>query len=317
MDENTNIDLIIKNNLDYLESLSDIKTIYHYTDIVGLKGILEDKNFKVSHAKFMNDISEIIYTQNLIIDELNKLKSKEQNSSVILIYNTFLEIMNNEFNYTASFEKLKYRAATDRLPEYILSFSLNEDSPHLWSTFICKDGYNIGIDFHSFYKKMTSISLNNSKPIIIPSKVIYDINRQKEIINLRIIEFVNIAIKYNFIFISNFYLRFLSSMRLFAIFFKNPLFFDDNEFRIVIFNYKNLGYINPEYRIKMNCLIPFIPSINYKKEIERKLLPVNSITIGPINHSDIAEEGLIYFMNDIGYNINEIEFKKSSIPLRF
>lgn len=315
-----NIDKLLSSNLSYLEPLKDINIIYHYTNIIGLKGILEDNNFNVSHARFMNDKMEISYTHNLIINELKKLKSLESNSNVISIYDAFLELMQVENFYTVDDEKVKYRASIHRLPEFVLSFSLNEDAPSIWSSFNSVDGYNLGIDFKLFYQEIINFEQNDedgARIPRIPSRVIYDVIRQIEIIDLRITEFINIARSYDINKISGYYNKFISSMRLFALFFKNPIFIDDEEFRIVIYNYKNSGYVNPQYRIKGNSLIPYISVINYKKEQIQKPLPIKSITIGPKNYSDIAKEGLIYYMNDIGYDIDKIDYKKSKIPLRY
>lgn len=312
-----NIDDLLDSNLNYLEPLTDINIVYHYTNVMGLKGILEDRNFNVSHARFMNDKTEISYTQRLIINELIRLKSEESNSKVISTYDAFLNIMQVENIYTTDIKNVRYRASQDRLPEFVLSFSLNEDSSHLWSEFNCGDGYNIGIDFTLFYNEMNNHEQTDEKIARLPSKVVYDVNRQKELIDLRIAEFIQIAKNYDVNELTNYYTRFLSSMRLFANFFKDPVFYNDEEFRIVIYNHKNPSYINPQYRIKGNSLVPYIPSISYKTEESRILLPIKSVTIGPTNFSDIAEEGLVYYMNDIGYDIKKIDYKKSIIPLRF
>ena len=307
-----NIFDIVKNNMDYLDSLEGIETIYHYTNALGLKGILEDGNFNLSHAKFMNDKTEIIYTQKLIIKQLIMLNSKETNIEIKTIYKKFIEIMGDENKYTNEIESVKYRESKDRLPEYILSFSFDIDSQHMWSSFKCEDGYNIGIDFHKLYEKMN----REGSILFIPSKVIYDVEKQKQKIKSRILEFINIAKERDIEEIKNFYIGFKISMRLFANFFKNPVFKNDKEFRIIIYIYKN-SPIKPKYRVKNNILIPYVKAINYKNDDGDKLLPIKSVTIGPTNFSDIAEEGLTYYLTDIGYNIDSIYIEKSIIPLRY
>lgn len=186
---------------------------------------------------------------------------------------------------------------------------MESDSIQLWSSFNNGIGYNIGFDF------LKLDEINRSKGII-ASKVVYDVDKQKEILYKNINYFKGIYNKYynslSCLDIRLFSDIFLSRVRLFCCFFKNPLFENDKEFRIVFYNYQNNEkYINPKYRIKGSILIPYIDTFEFDKTT------VKSITIGPMIHSDIAMEGVTYLLNDLEYNITKIDIKNSKIPLRY
>jgi len=52
----------VENN-GLLESID--KNIYHYTDIKGLYGIIENKKFYVTDSEYLNDYTEIKYFQTI------------------------------------------------------------------------------------------------------------------------------------------------------------------------------------------------------------------------------------------------------------
>lgn len=307
---------LIENGIRLLDPISDVNEIYHYTTIAGLQSILKEKNFWVSHSYFLNDSSEIQYTYGLIVDILKELMSNEKDDGVIKMYNILKTAVEEVEIREVGAENIVARSGSYRPSEYILSFSLNKDSLSVWSAFTSCGGYNIGIDFHEYFKEIQKQTFSNGP---IPGKVIYSLEKQREIISSKIDEFKKLFLKHvaNFdqekekVFVSNF----ISRIRLYTNFFKNPKFYSDEEFRIVFYNYRKGGYIPPEYRIKDDILIPYINS--NKGGESTAFIPLRSITIGPTNQSDIAKEGMAYFLSDLGYNVTNIELLSSEIPLRY
>lgn len=303
----------IENGIKLLEPLGFLQEVFHYTSIEGLKGILESKNFWVSHSYFMNDVSEVRYTYHLIIDIFEELINNETDKEVKRFYVFLQKKMITKIKFDTHDNHRISRGIGFRSFEYILSFSLNSDSMNLWSSFTKGTGYNLGFDFI----KLNQLLSKNSSANFIPGYVVYSIEDQKIIIKKKITEFRNIFLKHknNFtpekeIQISN---KFDTSIRLYTNFFKDPVFSNDEEFRIVFYDAALISHKKPNYRIKDNILIPFITAL--KNTLD--LLPLNSITIGPINHSDLAIEGVTYFLADLEYNVKNINIKKSLIPLRY
>lgn len=303
----------IENGTELLDSIDSIKEIFHYTRIEGLKGILETNNFWVSHSSFMNDISEIKYSYQLIIDVLREILERESRLELKKFYDILLMKMEENIKKETNDDSRIFRGTSYRPSEYVLSFSLNKDSVQLWSSFTGRSGYNVGIDF----KGINNILKTNRNNICIPGIVIYDIHKQRNIILKKTEEFKAIYCKYYNSLLEEDLIKlsveYSSSMRLYSNFFKNPVFQNDEEFRIVFYNYYNKTHIKPNYRVKDNILIPFINAFNKETEI----IPLKSIVVGPTNHSDLAMEGLTFFLSDLGYMTQNIDIRNSLIPLRY
>ena len=66
------------------EEILENGSIYHYTSIQGLKGILESKSLWLTHYKFLNDPNEMRYCSN-------------DNHSITL---KLIEVLTNELSYS-------------------------------------------------------------------------------------------------------------------------------------------------------------------------------------------------------------------------
>ncbi|WP_169056821.1 DUF2971 domain-containing protein [Bacillus pumilus] len=141
------------------------ENIFHYTNIYGLKGILENNMFWVSHIDFLNDMTEIKYTLRLCKEIMLSLCEEELNQSetdfVMGEYDNLIEdyFTKNKMNY------------------YSLSFSTNSDSNLLWSNYSQNDGYCIKFDIE---KLVENYKISESQ--ILYSHVNYDITKQKAIL---------------------------------------------------------------------------------------------------------------------------------------
>jgi hypothetical protein len=56
--------------------------IYHYTDAVGLLGIVRSKEIWASHAAFLNDSSEVVYIKRVLKTVTTALKARYDESRV-------------------------------------------------------------------------------------------------------------------------------------------------------------------------------------------------------------------------------------------
>lgn len=299
-------------------SVADIGVIYHYTDVFGLMGILKDGGFRVSHSYFMNDNSEIMYTIGVVKEVIHEMIVDETDAKISEFY-ILLDKYADDYITKEKGEKwIKSRSAQYRASEYILSFSLNGDSLNVWSSFTGGSGYNIGID----YKRFEQLIIDKFKSKPISSRVIYDVGKQHLIIKGKIQQYRDLVVRYKgdpLLDLEEVAKRFFISLRLFACFFKNPVFACDEEFRIIFFNYPQIidSYIKPMYRAKNNLLIPYINILVNVNNNSISRLPVMSIRIGPTNFSDMAKEGLSYYLYDSGYDIENIQVVNSQIPLRY
>lgn len=290
-------------------------SIYHYTSLQGLKGILEEKVIWLTHYKFLNDPNELNYC---------KQKSNKN------IANALIEIIPN-----------------DLIP-MIASFSENPDSYSLWANYTNHYGVNIEFDieklrqnFQEFQKKQKAKWLK----IFVEGRMIYSAELQENIAK-------EISHKSNKIFnemISDLLNEFPALKKLnskekikkmaseemyilkmkqndkwddFAgnignlfgrnLFFKSSAFDVEDEYRLCFMINKPLLSNQINFNTKNNLLIPYISiplSINNKKNN-----PIISITLGPKNKTPIIIESLDYFLKY--KKLEDIIIKKSSIDLQ-
>lgn len=302
----------ITNGAKLLSPIDSINIIYHYTDVGGLQGILASNNIWASHAYFMNDKEELFYCYDLIIEILKEYGKSKNAEATLRLYQLLLHRMEDVRKRETEDGSRVNRSKEYRASEFILSFSLNEDSFSLWAQ-RRGYGYNLGV----VYKELNHI-LNESGYLYIPGKVEYDKNNQTRIIKYVIDEFTQLFVKHQDLSndeLENLVKSFSYKIRLFANFFKRPQFKNDEEFRIVIYNYKDDKYSIPKYRIYGEVFIPYIDAIPEKLNL--KNLPLQSICIGPLVPHSFAKEGVSYYLDDLGYDITKVKISSSEVQLRY
>lgn len=316
--------------------------VFHYTNAVALENIFRNMTLWVTKSDFLNDKTEYLYAISLVNKVFKKNKYKYLNENIIAQINR-------------AFKSYLSRS-------FIFSTSLNSDSVNLWGNYSEHEGYNIGFDLREVFSKMWDgkiyVTGNNKlkdgsiKKYFIqrkdshnsiemsPGKVIYDIITQENII-VDIFNFLdhisekfyslsnktkdmneqsmnNLAYHYNNAFGSAIRIL-INQIKLF----KNPVFSQDEEYRIIFDVNSKLNV--KKYRQYKGVFIPYIEVV-FDKSNAAKELPVNSITIGPKNNLDIATKGLSQFLSSQGYKIsvrlkqkgeNKLLIRNSAVPLRY
>lgn len=333
-----NIDSVLNNKCE------DIKTVYHYTSIDGLKSILENQTLRISNAKYLNDNSELKYGLQLIkrcakdIRERNDVKNEE---------------VNNLFDEKVHSLILKIEEKAKNT--YILSLSTNKDSLMLWSNYSGFSGYNLGIDLCKLKHRMKNLHIGNNgiemtkyigadgekmyhtcdiHPLVYFLTVVYDLTEQEKMIYKYIEKLHCLCEKYidklsykcsydgydsklvSYI-IDEIVESIAASLSYLILCFKQENFYPEEEIRAVVtlqsdFIRKDLV----QYRVAKNMIIPFI-EVKFNDDLRKNILPITAVTIGPTNNDEIIREGIYEFMKDNNYNMDNIEIRKSSIPLRF
>lgn len=287
--------------------------LYHYTNAAGLLGILQNGSFWVSKSNFLNDFSEISYINTVI-----KIVCKD--------------IFTNEYELIAGMilkmVHFKYFGRSMNQNLYILSLTENQDSLALWSTYSNFFGYNIGLDGSDLAQIMSNSQ--NTTPPGVHGKVIYDKAIQYKIVRDEITE-TKIPLLFNkyieskntelLLELNNEITSLADVLCEYGVFFKDPLFYQEEEYRIVFFHLMNMHLspkLNPEikFRDRNGIIIPYIevPMTNNKG-----YLPVREIMIGPKNNIDIAEHGINFFIQRLEAKMamNEVIIRRSGIPLRY
>ena len=246
---------------DLLEKIPKIKkvldtdkncTIYHYTKPEKLLNILSGGTLRFSNALYLNDKEEIAYSYRLIvrlIDEIPELNSDLFGKIKIHFSNKYKHIVDGENDFR---NKLEY---------FTTSFSTESDNLTLWNNYAkgkSYTGYNIGFDKRKLISEMTE---NNYLPIF--GSVIYDKQKQIKIIHA-------IFKKWNMLFNRALKCKKTNEVKLFdilfelidvlsivSIFFKNPQFKNEHEYRIVMVNAFGTENSKPTKVVEKNGL--FVP----------------------------------------------------------
>lgn len=298
---------------DLLEKIPKIKkvldtdkncTIYHYTKPEKLLNILSGGTLRFSNALYLNDKEEIAYSYRLIvrlIDEIPELNSDLFGKIKIHFSNKYKHIIDGENDFR---NKLEY---------FTTSFSTESDNLTLWNNYAkgkSYTGYNIGFDKRKLISEMTE---NNYLPIF--GSVIYDKQKQIKIIHA-------IFKKWNMLFNRALKCKKTNEVKLFdilfelidvlsivSIFFKNPQFKNEHEYRIVMVNAFGTENSKPTKVVEKNGL--FVPYLEYKFSKDS----VTSINIGPTFDENIFYTSTNRMLLNFGYEDKEV--CRSKIPLRY
>lgn len=287
----------------------------HYTDINGLKGILSGNCFWVTRSDYLNDSSEIIQIKNVI--ELVYNQFTEDKHMYCNEYDTNGLLMWNFMDYIKFIgNKIDNNQSTRDYDIYVLSLSENSDSLALFSNYSTLDGYCLGFD--------TDRLLNFESPpryfsrykdlMVSGGKVIYSLSEQVQTLWNDILKAYNSVferLRYNKVHvvdqsIYNIIFKELMSfiavkIQIYAIFFKHPSFYHEEEYRVAfIIDDEHSNIL--KFRTKGSERIPYI-------EYEFNKLPLKFIRKSPKNNSDIKD-----LVDRLNYN--DVEILESEIPLR-
>lgn len=298
---------------DLLEKIPKIKkvldtdkncTIYHYTKPEKLLNILSGGTLRFSNALYLNDKEEIAYSYRLIvklIDEIPELNPDLFGKIKTHFSNKYKHIVDGENDFR---NKLEY---------FTTSFSTESDNLTLWNNYAKGKnytGYNIG-----FNKKKLIDEMTKNKYLPVFGSVIYDKQKQIKIIHA-------IFKKWNMLFNRALKCKKTNEVKLFdilfelidvlsivSIFFKNPQFKNEHEYRIVIVNAFGVENSKPTKVVEKNGL--FVPYLEYKFSKES----VTSINIGPTFDENIFYTSTNRMLLNFGYEDKEV--CRSKIPLRY
>ncbi|MCY9296733.1 DUF2971 domain-containing protein [Bacillus inaquosorum] len=291
---------LTQNNIlsEYNKSIPD--TLYHYTSLYGLEGILKNKEFWVSNCHFLNDQTEKYYTYEFCKDIVYEMSGGDWQ-----IYNRVLKILDQHiFDMEESI--------------YTLSLTSNKDSNLLWSNYSKNDGYNISLEYPRFVDEFRNYEANHHMAIYC-SKVIYEKSEQKKIL-MQLIGFLYQLIDYYQIQeetktlpeeMKSFIYAIAANVTVWATLFKDKAFAQEEEIRVVFLN--DLDFIQDNFRISNGA---FIPYIKMPFRVTERI--IKGVTIGPKNKMDIAKKGMEMFLKANGYNyIEENAVIRSCIPYRY
>lgn len=279
-------------------------TIYHYTKPEKLLNILSGENIRFSNALYLNDKEEIAYSYRLIVKLIDKTEGLNPDLFIKIkkhFSNKYKHIVDGDNDFV---NKLEY---------FTTSFSTESDNLTLWNNYAKGKnytGYNIGFNKQKLIKEMSE---NDYLPIY--GSVIYDKQKQIKIIHA-------IFKKWNSLFEKELKCKKSNEVKLFdilfelidilsivSIFFKNPQFKNEHEYRIVIVNVFGAENSKATSIVEKNGL--FVPYLEYKFSKDS----VVSVNIGPTFDENIFYTSTNRMLLNFGYCDKQVN--RSKIPLRY
>lgn len=279
-------------------------TIYHYTKPEKLLNILASGTIRFSNALYLNDKEEIAYSYKLIVDLIDENRDLNQD-----LFGKIRNHFSNKYKHIVD----GYDDLVNKLEYFTTSFSTESDNLTLWNNYAKGKnytGYNIGFDKNKLVEEMDK---NNYLPIY--GSVIYDKSKQVKIIHA-------IFKKWNMLFeralrckqnnevkLFDILFELIDVLSIVSIFFKNPQFKNEHEYRIVVVNAFGTTNSKPTFVVEKNGL--FVPYLEYNFSKES----VKSVNIGPTLEENIFYTSTNRMLLNFGYTDKEVY--RSKIPLRY
>lgn len=275
----------------FLQMFTVHKSLFHYTTVPGLFGIIENECFWLTNIQYMNDLSEIRYAKNLIKDMLAQLSLKDKYVDGFSKYLNRVEEFNIEYN--------NY---------YIACFTHNGDSLPMWTMYGKDCGVAIEIDLTSEYHFVFGPNCFFEDMLYEESIFYRFIENVVDIYYAEYTKLINCK-HIDECIVDGVMNELCANIVWYAHNLKNRNFSHESETRL-FYRYKNDYTI--KYRIKNNFIVPYVemPPRQFNKG---KKLPIKSIVVGPGEEQDLVRYSIDEFMKSKGY---DIEVRLSTIPYR-
>ncbi|HCR1838985.1 DUF2971 domain-containing protein [Enterobacter kobei] len=271
-------------------------SIYHYTDLHGLKGIVEGNALWATNINFLNDKNEYIHgfkcfrnTIEYLDEEINGVPVKQLLKQAI---ENHMDIHENPDNF-----KSKH--------VYSISFCREFDQLSQWRGYGNSQGVCLEFDEGELVKGLDSDGLT-----FLHNDVIYTSETSTVEVNYKIKNlFESIAQSAPDVFDS-----FINFIRLNSLissnipFFKNIGFSEEKEFRLVFSPLLKFPHI--KFRVGAYGLIPYLEM----KMRGGDKIPIKRIIIGPSKDRELLKNGVYMFLENNNYSGIPIDF--SSVPYR-
>lgn len=290
--------------------------LYHYTTAEGVQGIVANKQFIATKSDFLNDKLEFLYALevfgNLIETYIVDKPLGQRLYEIVKEEMDALAIVKPSCDIVCLPEK-------EQMSFYVVSFSKLENSALLWAEFTDFKGYCLGFD----YEKLVEGFIGRS---FLHGTVIYDEKVQISSLLEALLSCIRRALQEGHTDLKTFFdeapeisedsLREIGKdmamvCSVYAMFFKSEFFKGEEEYRFVFSPSMDEHGGQPRFRILDQVFLPFIMVEFDGKETP---IPLESVTVGAKNNSDIAVRGVRSFLKGQGLDVH---VSLSDIPLRY
>ncbi len=269
-------------------------TIYHYTSLEGLVGIVNSRSVWMTDYSYLNDRREVRYGIDLLLDAVNELQSEATRDDVQGLLSSWKE---------------KLQAPTNRV--CITSFSGDDDSLSQWRAY---GPIAIGFPVYTLAPHVNQSRLQS---------VEYELATQRKLIQVYLNHLVSAFeadVDGNRLErIPDLYHKSDRFLEL-AAFFKHHSFRTENEYRLVYIDYpealSSLGLTSPSrsFRVSHGRIVPYVASTEVRVSEHHDFpLEITEIVLGP-ESDEILEQGVREFLDE--NELEKVEVRRSLVPLR-
>ena len=283
------------------------KIFYHYTDLKGLKGILSSRSLWFSHISSLNDPSELVYGKNIITRELDIILKNGLNGAAADLVKSIKSTLNN-FGFNI-------------YDTYVACFCANPNILSQWRVYANQGGgFNIGLGLND----LTYYTDEHAQPMysVILRKIFYDPLEQQKIVSDYLKKFIETARRYinqnkNYS-IDLIALQSISTLIEMMICMKENVFYDEQEWRLILIRMANYKAEKLLFRESNNYLTPYFNIYIYNRlddaEIavrkKEKEFPLKEINYGPSLDDTRARALIRLFLQNQSTSQSPIYIKK-------
>ncbi|MEI9871369.1 DUF2971 domain-containing protein [Enterobacter hormaechei] len=250
-------------------------SIYHYTDLNGLKGIIENNSFWATNFYFLNDSQEIEHGIKCILSSLDYLKDDFSERSLKFIRDAMTKFQ--------LFEAKHF---------YNISFCQESDLLSQWRGYGATQGVCLEFDSNMLIESLNFTGLATVSGNVMYTEPDSTPKAKSEIISFFRREDIAKLIKddpfHEVIYSADF-------ARKVTPFFKHNSFSEEKEFRIVVQPLKRFD--NVKFRVNAHGLIPYLEIKAHRR------LPLKSVKIGPCKERSLVSDGIQFLLQSKGYTI--------------
>ena len=306
--------------------------VYHYTSPDGILGILKNKTLRFTDCQYLNDKGEFVYIR-VPFEKAYKKIIQERGESDENLDGFIDEFFISPYVYLSFKNNVNKNSSSKKFSigynrYYVLCTSINPDTANMWNYYVKNgiyQGYNLGID-RNFINERFSNCRNNEIEFI-DGKVIYDEKEQIKMIYTKLKELLaqfderkrliddddDYSHEMN---IQDFQENLYGYIHEQKLFFKNPAFLGEEEYRFILKvdnEFSGDNKLSIDFRVGESGIIT--PYIEWKYTLSEKENLFKQITLAPMIESNLAEESFKRFLANTVHK--KIEIKQSSIKLRF
>lgn len=266
--------------------------IYHYTDLNGLKGIVENHCLWATNLSFLNDEEEMHHGFTAFENALKHLNEDLSEKSIKILRNTLAGHRLHQARHN-----------------YNISFCQKPDLLSQWRGYAATQGVCLEFDSEELEN-----ALDYSDSQVLSRGVFYTSPDSTLEAKAEILTFLQ---KGNIIEISKErplfeYASAAQLVNMLTPFFKHDSFQEESEYRIVI--QPNIKSAPIKFRVNQHGLIPYLEVKARQENAYGGLLPLRNVKIGPCKNRAFMTQGIEFLLHCNGYKKTTLSY--TDVPFR-